>query len=166
MSIVGHSETRLSPENPHGDEDKDVNQKVHILISEGMETLLCIGEREREVENPDAYKPFLRSQILSCLDRIEEKDFDKIILAYEPVWAIGEKAARPATEKEIEETIDFVKLELSKNFRVKIFVLYGGSVDENNISRILSIRNVDGVLVGRASSDPKKWGLLLNSLDF
>lgn len=155
MSIVGHSETRLSPKNPHGDEDKDVNAKILNLQSEGMWACLCIGEYERK--NFD-YKKFLKTQIENCLKDVS--DISKIIFAYEPVWAIGKDAERPATNEEIVETIGYIKSLMPQETKV----LYGGSVDENNAKEILDLDVVDGLLIGRASSDPEKWEKLLANI--
>jgi triosephosphate isomerase len=163
MSIVGHSETRLSPENNHGDEDKDVYQKIKNLLAEEMLVCLCIGEFDRE--NTD-WKSFLDQQLKKCLVDIKNSDLEKIIFAYEPVWAIGEKAKRPATTEEIVETISFVKEKIREIFvgAENIKVLYGGSVDDKNAKEILSLDVVDGLLIGRASSDPTKWEKLLGTL--
>jgi triosephosphate isomerase len=161
MSLVGHSETRLSPANPHGDEDKDVNEKLKNLFSENMWAVLCVGEYERE--NTD-WKNFLQKQIENCLKDLQATDLQKIIFAYEPVWAIGEHAKRPASKEEIVETLTFLKNFLLEKYKQDFKILYGGSVDENNAKEILELDCVDGLLVGRASSDPEKWYKLLESL--
>ncbi len=161
MSIIGHSETRLSPNNTHGDEDKDVNQKLKNLFLEQMWACLCVGEYERE--NTD-WKNFLQTQIENCLKDISDENLKKIIIAYEPVWAIGEKAKRAATKEEIVNTINFLKKFLQEKYKVEFKVLYGGSVDENNAKEILNIEEVDGLLIGRASSDPEKWLKLLQKI--
>jgi len=163
MSIVGHSETRLSPENNHGDEDKDVNQKVKNLLSEQMLVCLCIGEYSRDDAD---WRSFLEQQTKDCLADITNVDLEKIIFAYEPVWAIGEKAKRPATTEEIIETISFIKDKIKGSYPEieNVKVLYGGSVDDKNAKEILDLEVVDGLLIGRASSDPLKWEKLLDTL--
>ncbi len=162
MSIVGHSETRLSPQNPHGDENKDINEKMAKIFAENMWACLCIGEYERENEN---WQKFLQNQIESCLENISQENLQKIVFAYEPVWAIGEQAKRPATKEEISETINFLKNFLNEKYNIDCKILYGGSVDENNAKEILNMEIVDGLLIGRASSDPEKWRNLLNNLN-
>ena len=162
MSIIGHSETRLSPTNPHGDEDKDVNQKLQNIFKESMWSCLCIGEYERE--NAD-WENFLQTQVENCLVGITEENLKKIVVAYEPVWAIGEHAKRAATTEEIIETTSFLKTFLSEKYKVDFKVLYGGSVDENNAKEILELDCVDGLLVGRASSVPEKWAKLLKTIN-
>jgi phosphoglycerate kinase len=163
LSIVGHSETRLSPTNPHGDEDKDVNQKLKNLFAEGIWATLCVGEYIRD----EKYAEYITKQIQHCLEGIEIKDLDKLCLAYEPIWAIGKNATRVATDDEIVETIGSIKKYLGETYGdigKKIVVLYGGSVDENNAKEILNLAPVDGLLVGRASSDKTKWEKLLQNI--
>jgi triosephosphate isomerase len=160
MSIVGHSETRLSPKNPHGDEDKEVNLKIKNLQKENMWACLCVGEYSRTEPGLENYLKYIETQIKNCLQDIS--DFSKIIIAYEPVWAIGKDAIRPATNEEIVEVIEFIKKITTDPRGYVVPVLYGGSVDETNAKEILNIPCVDGLLIGRASSDPEKWESLLN----
>jgi phosphoglycerate kinase len=159
--IVGHSETRLSPENPKGDEDKEVNAKIQNCLKAEVIPCVCIGEYERD-EN---FKTFLENQLLACFQNINEEDFKKIVVAYEPVWAIGKNAKRAATKNEIEDTINHLKKILKKLYpNSESKVLYGGSVDEKNAEEIIQINCVDGLLVGRASSQKEKWNNLLTVL--
>ncbi len=159
-SIVGHSETRLSPNNTKGDEDKEVNLKIKNLLANNCSTLLCVGEYERIGD----YLDFVKLQLDNCLKDVESEDFENIMVAYEPVWAIGKNAKRVATNEEIVEMIKFIKDFIKEKFGVATHVLYGGSVDENNAKEILNLEGVDGLLVGRASSDPEKWGKLLENI--
>jgi triosephosphate isomerase len=159
MSIVGHSETRLYPGHPHGDEDKEINSKIKNLIQEDMWPILCVGEYERD-EN---FVSFIESQLEKDLDGIESAKLSNIIVAYEPVWAIGEKAKRPATQEEIIESMKAIRNFLDKKTKGNK-ILYGGSVDETNAKEILSLEQVDGLLVGRASSDINKWTKLLDAI--
>ena len=154
-SIVGHSERRESRVNIHGDRDEEVNQKLKNLLNNGLLAVLCIGESVRDGN----WKEILEKQIKSCLQNIGIGKFNNLIIAYEPIWAIGENALRPATKEEIIETINFIKSVLAN-----VKVLYGGSVDESNIQEILNISVCDGVLVGRSSSDISKWEKLLVKL--
>lgn len=163
-SIVGHSETRLTPENKKGDEDKDVNLKLKNLIKNNCNAILCIGEYAREENSQKTYLNFLENQLNNCLKEIKNKNFENIIIAYEPVWAIGKNATRPATNEEIQEIIDFIKKYFSEKSVANIAVLYGGSVDENNAKEILEIENLDGLLIGRASCDEQKWEKLLQNI--
>lgn len=173
MSLVGHSETRLQPQNPKGDEDNQVNIKIKNLLKENMWACLCVGEYSRDENDSNTYESFLQTQLQNCLKDITLENFNRIIIAYEPVWAIGKGAIRSATNQEIIETIYFIKQCLRKMFGGNIpnlKILYGGSVNENNAQEILNLKNhddievVDGLLVGRASCDPKLWTTFLSNL--
>ncbi len=163
-SIVGHSERRESRINIHGDRDEDINQKLKNLLANDLVAVLCVGEEVRE-----NMQKVLELQIVSDLKSIDTKFLEKLVIAYEPIWAIGEAALRAASAQEILESLNFVKSSLEKKFDKevagKIKILYGGSVDENNVEEILKIGVCDGVLVGRASSDPTKWQKLLEKIN-
>jgi len=162
-SLVGHSETRLGPTNPRGDEDMQVNLKIKNLIAQNMWTVLCVGEYERD-EN---FKNTIKTQTENCLKDIPSEKLVNVCIAYEPIWAIGKSALKPATDEEIVDTIKYIKEFLKEKYQEvgeKIPVLYGGSVDENNAKAILNLESVDGLLIGRASSDKEKWAALLQNL--
>jgi triosephosphate isomerase len=165
-SIVGHSETRLSPQNPRGDEDKEINLKIQNLFKDDMFAVLCVGEYSRDGLD---FENYISNQIKNCLAGTSVENFERLRIAYEPVWAIGKDAKRPATNQEIVDTIKFIKdfliAEYGDSVTTKtIPILYGGSVDENNAKEILELDGVDGLLIGRASSDPVKWEKLLHNL--
>jgi phosphoglycerate kinase len=173
-SIVGHSETRLSPGNPKGDEDREVNLKIKNLIKNECGFILCVGEHERLepglhrlndfADFDSEHFKFVKTQLEKCLDGVEAKDIADNVIAYEPVWAIGKNAKRAATNEEIIEMMKFIKDFIKEKFGVEAHVLYGGSVDENNAKEILNLEGADGLLVGRASSDPEKWEKLLDNI--
>ncbi len=156
-SIVGHSERRGNRTNIQGDRDEDINQKLKNLLNNDLLAILCTGEANRE-----EWKKMLELQIKEDLKNIEFTKLEKLIVAYEPIWAIGNTALRAASKQEIEETLKFIKTILPGGKNIK--VLYGGSVDEKNIKEILEIEDCDGVLIGRASSDLEKWKNLLDNL--
>lgn len=164
MSIVGHSETRENKQNKKGYTDTEIAEKVRHLIDNKMWACLCVGE---EVRNKN-YREVIKKQILDSLSLAKASDYKNLCLAYEPVWAIGKDAKRPATNSEISETIEFIKEVLAEKFGAKnsksIIVLYGGSVDKTNIKEINDLDCVGGFLIGRASSDAKKWEGLLSML--
>lgn len=150
--IVGHSERRVMGEN-----NQDVNKKIKALIKSGITPVVCIGEVKRD-ENHE-YLNFIKTQIDECLNGVSKNSLSKIIIAYEPVWAIG-LGASPATSEEFREMNIFIKKILSDKFGAKelsnIRVIYGGSVDGKNAGDFIKEGHADGFLPGRASLDPKK----------
>ncbi len=158
--IVGHSERRAMGEN-----DELISRKVARALEEGIIPVLCVGEKTRDKEG--LYMEELRLQIKNSLQGIEQKHAHKIIIAYEPVWAIGAKEAM--TPALIQETAIFVRKTLTDIFgqekALKIKVLYGGSVNFRNATEIVSQGSVDGLLVGRESINPLGFKDLLIAVD-
>ncbi len=134
--IVGHSENRLLGEN-----DGLINSKIKSAIKSKLKVVFCIGETFQQ-KNKKITKKILAIQITKGLDKIKDKK--NILIAYEPVWAIG--SGLIPNEQELFETIKFIK---SKVKGAK--VLYGGSVNSKNIDYLKKINNVDGFLIGGAS---------------
>ncbi len=162
MSIVGHSETRKNLLNPSGFTNAEVNLKIKNLVDLDMFAVVCIGEETREGVD---YKKVLANQLDECLKDISVEKLEYVRIAYEPIWAIGEKAIRPATLTEIQETLQYIEDYLYTVFpTVSFMILYGGSVNEKNAKEIVELDTVDGLLIGRASSDPEKWQKLLDNL--
>lgn len=148
-TLVGHSDRRLS----FKETDTVVNKKVLGALSEGLSVILCIGEtlEEKELLKTDRV---LKKQITYALRYV--KDLSRIMIAYEPVWAIGTRVV--PKKEEISSSISFIKEVLKKEYDYEnMKVLYGGSVDGKNIESIASIPNLDGVLVGRASCDAEEF---------
>ena len=151
--ILGHSERRAMGEN-----NIDINKKIKMALSFNLIPILCIGERERD-ENHE-YLGFVKKQIEECLYGIIKNSISKIIIAYEPVWAIGKNAKREATPAEFLEMKIFIKKVFSDVFGIKTKIpriIYGGSVDEKNAGDFLKLGEADGFLVGRVSLDAKKF---------
>lgn len=145
--IVGHSERRTVL----GETDEMVKKKVAASIKAGLIPILCVGETLEQRESGKTME-VIRGQLERGLDGIELFSSDSIVIAYEPVWAIG--TGRSATPYEAEEVHLFIRNVLDRVFEGiggKIRVLYGGSVTPENIEDILSPPNIDGVLVGGAS---------------
>ncbi|MFA5080428.1 MAG: triose-phosphate isomerase [Candidatus Paceibacterota bacterium] len=160
--IIGHSERRTL----FGETDKSINHKINeILNSTKLTPILCIGEnREDRVKNK-TYS-ILEKQITNALKSIAIEKAKKIIIAYEPIWAIGTGVY--ATKEEIKEAKNNIVKILcdiyNKPLINKIKIIYGGSVDPKNISFILSKNdaNMDGILIGRISLKPKNFSLIAN----
>ncbi len=145
--IVGHSERR----HLFNESNADVNNKLKRLQEYDMLPILCIGETLEEFE-ANKTKSVLSEQIKSALDGLDLKK--EMIIAYEPVWAIG--TGKSASAEIIKDTTAFIKDELNA-LKVDYPILYGGSVNPANASEILHIENVDGALIGGASLDSDKF---------
>ena len=140
--IIGHSEVRKAGEN-----NKLINLKIKNSLSSGLKVIFCIGETLKE-KRKKLTKKVLNQQIVSGLKKIKKSK--NILIAYEPVWAIGTGII--PKQKELFETIAFIKKKI-KNLKV----LYGGSVNSDNINQLKLIENIDGFLIGGASQDHKKF---------
>ena len=151
--IVGHSEERAL-----GEINSVINRKVITALKGGLTPILCIGEKERD--HGVWYLHEVKKQLEECLQGVSKKELKNIMIAYEPVWAIGASAVRNATAEESQEMAIYIRKVLSDLFDAKtaggISILYGGSVDESNAKNFLVEGGVQGLLVGRASLDPKK----------
>jgi len=158
FTLVGHSERRtLFNEN-----DDTLNQKVHLALGLGLKVVFCIGEtlEEREAGNtPDVVKV----QLIEGLEGITKEQFENIIIAYEPVWAIG--TGKVASPQEADDVHQFIREVITKDLSLdgeKVSILYGGSVKPSNATELISCPNIDGALVGGASLDPASFSELVN----
>lgn len=157
--ILGHSERRK-----RGETDDMVSKQAANALEAGLKVIVCVGEEERD-EN-GAYLEKLKNQIRGSLANIPAKYAKKIILAYEPVWAIG------GTEAMKTETVNEMSLFVKKVFAdiftpevaVKAIVLYGGSVDVQNASDITKNGGVDGLLIGRESLKAENFSQIVKSV--
>ncbi len=162
LVIVGHSERRAL-----GETALEVAAKAKAAIKLGLTPLICFGEKERD-EGGEHFQ-FLQEEIKTLLSLIGKKDLDKVLLAYEPLWAIGKKSVGPIDPIELAQTIIFIKKVLSDLFgrdaAEKLPILYGGSVDHVNAGILVRNTGVRGFLVGRASLNPKSFeGIALSML--
>jgi len=160
-AIIGHSERRNPPLGV-GENNEIVNKKIKASIKAGLRPVLCVGESMRDSNHE--YLNFVETQIKECLNGISKDSVSKVIIAYEPVWAIG-KGAYPATPEEFREMSIFIRKILSDKFGVnaveKVRIIYGGSVDEKNTGEFIKDGKADGFLVGRASLDAKKFSKII-----
>jgi triosephosphate isomerase len=141
--ILGHSERR---EHLH-ENSAIINDKIKAALKNKLIPVLCVGEKLIERESGEA-KSVITDQLRRALNRIDVKN-NNIVIAYEPVWAIGKgKAIAPA---EAEEMHQFIKSQVNKILKKAVLVIYGGSVDSKNILSFISQKNIDGFLVGGAS---------------
>ena len=150
-AIIGHSERRYIL----GEYDKTVAKKVAAAIRNKLTPILCIGETESERafgETADV----IRDQLLGGLSEVADDDLDKVIIAYEPVWAISSgKGAKLATPDEISEVVKLIRKILGETYGTKLAeqvpVLFGGSVNASNAGAYLTVPGVNGLLIGGAS---------------
>ena len=141
--IVGHSERRIYK----NELNIDFINKINNAIENDIKVIYCIGESLKEKEEGNTYI-VLEKEISEVLNNVELKN---IIIAYEPVWAIG--SGKVPTNEEIKENIEFINKIIKEKYDTKLKVLYGGSVNKDNISELNTIKNVDGFLVGGASTN-------------
>lgn len=159
-AIIGHSERRKM-----GEDDELISKKVQISLDSSINTILCIGEKERNEQGD--HLDFIRNQIKNSLNNVSKKNIGKLIIAYEPVWAIGAKEAMDSNS--INEMTIFIRKTISDIFgqenAMSMPVLYGGSVNAKNALDIIKVGNVDGLLIGRESLNIEGFGELLKTID-
>jgi triosephosphate isomerase len=157
--IIGHSERRQY----FGETDLTVNRKIKAALTSGLTVLFCIGETLAE---RDAGKTFdvLKRQVSGGLSGIAEDQMKNIIIAYEPVWAIG--TGKTATDEQAQEAHAFIRSLVDELFNRttsdNIRILYGGSVKPENIKGLMTQPDIDGALVGGASLKPESFSAIVN----
>ena len=158
LVIIGHSERRTL----FGETDASVNKKLHAAIAGGLMPILCIGETLDQRDRNETMT-VLDRQIKDGLDRITGEQLSRMVLAYEPVWAIG--TGRNATPAQAGEAHFHIRQRLKQWFGLeaseKCRVLYGGSVKPDNIAKLIAEPDVDGALVGGASLDAKSFSTII-----
>jgi triosephosphate isomerase len=162
--ILGHSEVRAG-----GDTSESISEKVNLALNSNIYAVLCVGEKSRTVQDEkyeDGYIDELIKMLTSSLKGINKNKTDKLIIAYEPVWAIGSNL--PASPDVVMQTVVLIRRELAKVFGIeaakKIKIIYGGSVDEDNAKDYIRNATCDGVLVGRASMNAKVFANIVNNI--
>ena len=146
--ILGHSERRQL----FGEDGAFINRKVHAVIKEGLVAILCIGETLAQREAGTTFD-ILATQLREGLQEISAEDMKQVVIAYEPVWAIG--TGKTATPEQAEEVHAFIRSLLASSFDAGIAqstrILYGGSVKPDNVDNLMAKPDLDGALVGGAS---------------
>lgn len=150
--ILGHSERRQI----FGETNEMISKKISTALDNGLKVIFCIGET---LEQKDDFEKVLNEQILEGLEGVS--DFSNIIIAYEPVWAIG--TGKVATISDIKEVHAYIKSVLIDNFNIDLPILYGGSVKPENSAEILAIDDVGGVLVGGACLNAESFSKIANN---
>ncbi len=155
--ILGHSERREL----FGESDKALALKVPVALEAGLVPILCVGETEEERERGDTERK-LRHQVQEDLAKVDTERLGDIIIAYEPIWAIG--TGQVATPEQAQEAIAFVRAlvaDRSREQAERTRVLYGGSVKPGNAAELLALPDIDGALVGGASLDAESFAAIV-----
>ncbi len=157
--IVGHSERRQF----YGDTDETVNQKAKAALAAGLSPIVCVGESLDEREGGNA-ENVVKRQVIKSLEGLTVSDMERIIIAYEPVWAIGTgKTATPEQAQDMHASVRRTVSEMhGEKLASQIRILYGGSVKPDNIGTLMSQPDVDGALVGGASLEAESFAKIVN----
>lgn len=154
--LVGHPERTLN----FGESDRTVNRKLLLALSHGLTVVVCVGEvRVNSVVDRDAVRSALRRQLLSRLNGAGPKDLSQIILAYEPIWAIGE-SGQAASPDMVSEKVSWLRTSLSERYghlAQTVPILYGGNVNQQNCEGFGAGAGVNGLFVGRAALDVRSF---------
>ncbi|UKI48840.1 MAG: triose-phosphate isomerase [Clostridium sp.] len=158
--LVGHSERREY----YNETDKDIALKVAALINNGIRPILCIGET-LEARESGKTEEVLRRQLHTDLENVSIADLEEVVIAYEPIWAIG--TGKTASPEIAEETCKFIRDYIAQSYNQKVAdrirILYGGSVKPSNVNNFIKEPDIDGCLVGGASLDPASFIELCNA---
>ncbi len=162
IAELGHSERRQY----YNENDIDINKKAHSAVKYGMKPLICVGENLQQKSYGIAVET-IAAQVKVCTFAISSEDAEKMLIAYEPVWAIGEKGI-PADADHvalIHNTIRKVLVEKYQKTGENIPILYGGSVNENNSMGYLKLPDVDGLFIGRAAWNMESFKKIISDVD-
>jgi triosephosphate isomerase len=155
--VLGHSERR----GMFGETDKALALKVPAALAAGLVPILCVGETESERENDDTDRK-LRQQIKDDLTGVTAERLAEVVIAYEPIWAIG--TGKVATPEQAQEAIAFIRAlvgDRDPEAAESVRILYGGSVNPENASELLALADVDGALVGGASLEAESFAAIV-----
>jgi triosephosphate isomerase len=156
--IIGHAERRAM-----GETNEETRAKVNAALATKLMPIFCIGEHKRS--GSGEHFLFVKEQLRTGLSDVVPGNLSKIVIAYEPVWAIG--ASEPMSSRQMHEMAIFIRKSLVGSHgerAMKIKILYGGSIDETNAREMVVEGEVQGLLVGRASTDAQRFSTLIRSL--
>lgn len=159
--IVGHSERRAM-----GETDEVVLEKVRHVLAHGMTPIVCVGEIQRD---PDAhYLKVIRAELASVFGALSLKESKDVVIAYEPIWAIGKSAAEAITNEDLREMVFYIRKVIGEYLPGKVSqtvkVLYGGSTEATNAPSLSTDTAIDGFLVGHASAEVDTYTALVKAL--
>ena len=156
--IIGHSERRQY----FGETDETVNQKIGAAVTAKLIPIFCIGETEAERESGNTFS-VLDKQVKDGLKGKVVEDLGSLVIAYEPVWAIG--TGKTATSDQAQETHKYIRSLIADNFGTaladSVRILYGGSVKPANVAELMAMPDIDGALVGGASLDAESFSRIV-----
>jgi triosephosphate isomerase len=155
--VLGHSERRQL----FGETDRALQAKVPAALAAGLVPILCVGETEDEREAGETDRK-LRHQVQEALDKVDSDRLGDVVIAYEPIWAIG--TGKNATPEQAQEAVGFVRAlvgDRDPEQAQRARILYGGSVKPENAAELLALPDVDGALVGGASLDPEVFAAII-----
>ena len=159
--ILGHSERRAL-----GETDALISVKARQAFAAGLIPILCVGERVRDADA--LYLKELRDELATVLDTLSPKERAKVVIAYEPIWAIGKSARDAITPVDLKEMVLYIRKVLAQHLPArtvaKMRILYGGSVESANIRELANEGGVDGFLIGHASVEVKTFSALIKEL--
>lgn len=157
--IIGHSERREY----FNENDEMINSKLKIAIEHGLKPILCVGETLKQREE-GLTKDWITEQVDSDLTNLSKEEVKNIIIAYEPIWAIG--TGKTASKEEANEALLWIRKEIEnlydKELADEIIIQYGGSVKSSNAKELFSMSDIDGGLVGGASLNPAEFAKIVN----
>jgi len=163
FSIVGHSERRSAPAS---EDEENIRQQTLRASEAGLGVVLCVGERERDPSG--AHFNIIAAQLSSALAALPQKSLGKFMIAYEPVWAIGKTAGEAMQPSDLQEMVIFIRKTLTQTLEragaLRVPILYGGSVEAENIAVLYAEGGVSGFLVGHASAKSESFIGMLQAL--
>jgi triosephosphate isomerase (TIM) len=154
-ALIGHSERR----HLFGETDEQVARKTVTALAAGVTPLVFVGETSAERESGRT-ESVIQRQVEAVLARVAPSDWPRVVLAYEPVWAIG--TGKNATPDDAAQVHELIRFQLARRgVAIRVPILYGGSVSPANVLSLLARPELDGVLVGGASLNPDRWAELV-----
>ena len=158
--ILGHSERRQY----FAETDETVNKRAKAALANGLKTIICVGESLDQRE-AGVTKDFVCGQVVAALDGMTEEDLKNVIIAYEPIWAIG--TGKTATKEQAAEVCGFIRDTVAekygKDVAEALTIQYGGSMNAKNCDELLSMEDIDGGLIGGASLKPADFSVIVEA---
>ncbi len=156
--IIGHSERKIN----FNEDDILISKKVVATLSENIKPIICIGETMEEKQMKKT-PLVLKNQLLIALKDVSADTLSEVVIAYEPIWAVG--SGKTPLISEIEDAITYIKDTVMKHYDIPVKVLYGGSIDKKNIKKIMEINNIDGALIGSSALDWQYFTEMLSIIE-